>query len=160
MKILLCEDVERLGWLGDIVEVNDGYARNYLLPQGLAGHATEANIKALAEEKSRRSQQRKLVHKKAQAVADAVNGAETTITAKANEQGHLFGSVTQQDIATKLREQGFEIADDMVRLAEHIKQVGTHEVTLKIAAELTANISVTVISQDETNESVDKDSEQ
>ena len=158
MKVLLCEDVEELGWFGDVVEVKDGYARNYLLPQGVATMPTEANVKSLAEEKAKRAEFRKLAFEKLEQVASAVEGAEAVVAAKANEQGHLFGSVSERDIATNLREQGFEVSDEMVRLDGHIKEVGTHEVTLKISAELTAKISVVVVSQDEKVESVDEDS--
>jgi large subunit ribosomal protein L9 len=148
MKVLLCEDVQDLGWLGDVVEVKDGYARNYLLPEGIATVPTEANIKALAGAKAKRAEERKLTFEKLGQVAEAVEGAEAVLAAKANELGHLFGSVTERDIAANLREQGFEIADDMVQLAEHIKEVGTHEVALKIGPDLTANISVVVVSED------------
>ena len=86
-------------------------------------------------------------------------GAEVVIAANANEQGHLFGSVGQRDIAENLRQQGFEVADGMVPPSEHIKEVGTHEVTLKIGPELSAKISVVVVSQDQTIEPVDEDSE-
>ena len=157
MKVLLCEDVENLGWFGDVVDVKDGYARNYLLPQGVGTVPTEANIKSLADEKAKRSEFRKVALAKLAQVASAVEGAEAVLAAKANEQGHLFGSVSERDIATNLREQGFEISDGMVRLDGHIKDVGTHEVTLKIAAELTAKVSVVVVSQDEKVESIDED---
>ena len=158
MKVLLCEDVEELGWFGDVVEVKDGYARNYLLPQGVATVPTEANVKSLAEEKTKRVELRKLAFEKLEQVASAVEGAEAVVAAKANEQGHLFGSVSERDIATNLREQGFEVSDNMVHLDGHIKEVGTHEVALKISAELTAKVSVVVVSQDEKVESVDEDS--
>ncbi len=157
MKVLLCEDVEELGWFGDVVEVKDGYARNYLLPQGVATVPTEANVKSLAEEKTKRAEFRKLAFAKLEQVASAVEGAEAVVAAKANEQGHLFGSVSKRDIATNLREQGFEVSDNMVHLDGHIKEVGTHEVTLKLSAELTAKVSVVVVSQDEKVESVDED---
>jgi large subunit ribosomal protein L9 len=157
MKVLLCDDVENLGWLGDVVEVKPGYARNYLLPCGLAKVPTEANMKALADEKGRRANERKQARTRLEAVAKAVEGAEAVVAAKANEQGHLFGSVSERDIGKNLREQGFDVSDAMVQLGEHIKEVGTHEVTLRVAADLQATISVVVVSQDETVESVDKD---
>ena len=160
MKILLSEDVENLGYLGDVVEVKDGYARNYLLPQGVGVVPTEANIKSLANAKSKASEKRRVTLDRLETVAKAVEGAEAVVAAKANEQGHLFGSVGQHDIAGNLRDQGFEITDDMVKLAEHIKEVGTHEVTLKIAAELTAKVSVVVVSQDETVEPADENTEE
>jgi large subunit ribosomal protein L9 len=147
MKVLLCEDVKKLGWLGDVVEVERGYARNYLLPQGLAKVATEANIKAIAKEKTGRTEQRVRERQQLEQVAKAVEGAEAVIAAKANEQGNLFGSITGRQIAANLRAQGFEVADDFVQLPEHIKQVGTHEVTIKFADDLTATIKVVVVSE-------------
>jgi len=153
MKVLLCSDVKELGWLGDVVEVNSGYARNYLLPQGLAKVATEGNIRALAQEKAKRAEQRIQEHKRLEAAAAAVDGAEAVLAAKANELGHLFGSVGARDIALNLREQGFAVADDIVRLSENIKQVGTTQVTLKYAAELTATVNVVVVAASEGTES-------
>ena len=147
MKILLCEDIQKLGWLGDVVEVSEGYARNYLLPQGLAKPATEASIRAIAEEKAKRAELRKLEGKRRQKAAEAVNGAEAVVAAKANEQGHLFGSVTAEQIAANLRSQGFEVKDDVVHLPEHIKQVGTHSVTLEFGEGITATVSVVVVAE-------------
>ena len=160
MKVLLCEDVENLGFLGDVVEVNAGYARNYLLPQQIAIAPSEANIKSLSEAKVKRAEERKLVHKQLARAAEVVEGAEAVLAAKANELGHLFGSVTRRDIAANLRDQGFEVADEMVQLSEHIKQVGTHEVTLKITPDLTANISVIVVSEDKAIESTGEETEE
>ena len=145
MKVLLCEDIKKLGWLGDVVEVNDGYARNYLLPQGLAKVATKDSVRAIAEEKTRRAEQRIQQGERLEEAAKAVEGAEAVVAAKANEQGHLFGSVTSRQIAANLREQGFEVADEIVHLPEHIKQVGTHAVTLKYRDDLTVTVNVVVV---------------
>ena len=145
MKVLLVTDIKALGWLGDVVEVSEGYARNYLLPQGLANVVTEANLKAIAEEKKRRAEQRKLGRKRLEEVAAAVEGAEAVLAAKANEQGVLFGSVTPSDIAGNLREQGFEVPDDVVAMGGHIKEVGTHSISLKFAPDLAATVSVVVV---------------
>jgi large subunit ribosomal protein L9 len=145
MKVLLCEDIQKLGWLGDVVEVNEGYARNYLLPQKLAKPATEASIRAIGEEKAKRAELRKLEGKRREEAAKAVDGAEAVLAAKANEQGHLFGSVTAHDIAANLRSQGFEVTDEVVQLHEHIKEVGTHDVTLQFGAEAKATVKVVVV---------------
>jgi len=145
MKVLLCEDIKNLGWLGDVVEVKEGYARNYLLPQGLAKIATEANIKAIAKEKAKRAEQRIRERKRLEAAVEAVDGAEVVLAVRANEQGVLFGSITARQIAVNLREQGFEVADEVVQLPEHIKHVGTHKVTLQFAEDLTATVSVVVV---------------
>lgn len=145
MKVLLCEDIKKLGWLGDIVEVNEGYARNYLLPQGLARVATEGNIRALAKEKAARAEQRLRERRRIEKAAEAVKGAEAVLAARANEQGVLFGSVTEAMIGANLRSQGFEVADEIVKLPEHIKSLGTHEVTLRFTDDVTATVRVVVV---------------
>jgi len=149
MKILLCEDVSGLGWLGDVVEVKTGYARNYLLPQGLAKPAIEGNLRAIAKEKARRAEQRITHRKRLEGAAAAVEAAEAVVAAKANEQGVLFGSVGAAEIAANLRQLGFEVADEVVQLPEHIKNVGTHSVTLKFADDLTAQVNVVVVAEGE-----------
>ena len=141
MKVLLCEDIRELGWLGDVVEVNEGYARNYLLPQRLAKVASDGNIKALAKEKGKRSEQRLAVRKRMEAAVVAVEGAEVVLAAKANEQGGLFGSIAEKDIAANLRDQGVEVANGVVKLDEHLKHVGTHAVVLRFAEDLKATVS-------------------
>ena len=153
MKVLLCEDIDKLGWLGDVVEVRTGYARNYLIPQGLAKAANESSIRAIAEEKARRAEQRKLDGKRLEEAVKAIEGAEAVVAAKANELGHLFGSVNERHIAANLREQGFEVRDEIVQLPEHIKEIGTHSVTLKFRDDLTATINVVVVpeKQDESD---------
>jgi large subunit ribosomal protein L9 len=145
MRILLCEDIRGLGWLGDVVDVNDGYARNYLLPQGLGKPATVSNLRAIAKDKVSRAEERKLEAEQTKKVAEAVEGAEAVVAAKANEQGILFGSVGPAQIAQNLRDQGFEVADEDVAMDEHIKNVGTAEVKLKFADDLTATVSVVVV---------------
>jgi large subunit ribosomal protein L9 len=147
MKVLLCDDIEKLGYLGDIVEVKTGYARNYLIPQGLAKVPSEGNVRSLAQEKSTRAEQRKLERRRLEKVTASVEGAEVVLSRLANEQGHLFGSVTEKDIGENLRAQGFEIHDEMVRTGEHIKEVGTHEVSLKLASDLTAKVKVVVVAE-------------
>ena len=151
MKVLLCEDITKLGWLGDVVEVSVGYARNYLPPQGLAKTATQASIRAIAEEKAKRAEQRIEDSKRLENAAKAVDGAEAVVAAKANEQGHLFGSVNERQIAANLRAQGFEVADGIVQLSEHIKEVGSHSVTLKFAENVTATVNVVVVPEQQEN---------
>ncbi len=155
MKVLLCQDVERLGWFGDVVDVKTGYARNYLLPQRIAIVPTEVNIKSLEDERASRSQERKIATERLAQVVEKVDGAEAVVAAKANEQGHLFGSVAEKEIAANLREQGFEAPDDCVVLDEHIKEVGEYSVKLRFSPELTATVTVIVVSQDEDIEIAD-----
>ena len=140
IKVLLVEDVENLGWLGDVIEVNAGYARNYLLP-----------------EKAMRAEQRLHDMKRLESAAAAVDGAEAVVAATANEQGHLFGSVGKAQIAANLREQGFEVSDDVVQLRENIKAVGTSEVTLKFTDELNVKVSVVVVAAGGEGKSVEQE---
>lgn len=147
MKVLLCEDIRKLGWLGDVVEVNEGYARNYLLPQRLAKVASDGNIKAISKEKAKRAEQRLAERKRIESAVAAVEGAEAVLAAKANEQGVLFGSIAEKDIAANLRDQGFEVANEVVKLDEHIKHVGTHAVVLKFSDDMTATVSVVVVAE-------------
>ncbi len=147
MKVLLCEDIQKLGYFGDVVDVAEGYARNYLLPEGLAIVPTEDNLRSLADEKARRAEQRIKERERLESVAEKTKGAEAVIAAKANELGHLFGSVTAKDIAANLREQGFEVADEVVKLKEHIKQTGVYTVNLKFTDELAVPVTVTVVAE-------------
>ena len=158
MKVLLCEDIRKLGWLGDVVEVAEGYARNYLLPQGKAQVATEGNIRAIAKAKAARAEERLKEQKQMMAAAEAVSGAEAVLAAKANEHGVLFGSISEKMIAANLREQGFAVADNVVKLSEHIKEVGSHEVTLKFADEVTATVTVVVVAE-KTDEETENEEE-
>ncbi len=145
MKVLLVSDVRKLGWLGDVVDVADGYARNYLFPQGLAKAATDNNIKSIAKAKAARAEERKFERQQLEKACQAVEGKEAVIAAAVNELGHLFGSVFRHDIAKNLREQGFEVADEIVMLHEHIKEVGTYSVKLEFADDLVAHVSVVVV---------------
>jgi large subunit ribosomal protein L9 len=161
MKVLLYEDVDGLGYYGDVMNVKDGYARNYLLPQGLAAVPSESKIKAMAEEKVRRSEQRNLVRKQLEKLAESVEGSVVEITANANDLGHLFGSVTERDIAEQLRQKGFEIKDTMVRLNNgHIKEVGTYDVSVKIAQDLKAGVQVRVVSEQQQQQQQEQQQEQ
>jgi large subunit ribosomal protein L9 len=145
MKVLLTGDVKKLGWLGDVVEVADGYARNYLFPQRLAKMATDNNIKTIAKAKAKHAEERRLLHAQLEKVVHAVEGAEVVIAAAANEQGHLFGSVFRHDIANNLRSQGFEVRDDDIAVYEHIKEVGSYKIKLEFMDDLTATINLVVV---------------
>lgn len=149
MKVLLLEDIEKLGYLGDVIEVKQGYARNYLLPQRLATVPTEQAIKGIAQERIARAEQRKLALEQLKKACQAVEGAEVVVSAKTNEQGHLFGSVSEKDIAENLQQQGFQVTAKMIRMDENIKEVGEHKVHIRFAAELVQTIKVTVVAQQE-----------
>lgn len=160
MKVLLCQDIDKLGWYGDVVDVRDGYARNYLLPYGLATIPTDEKIADMATERAKRAEERKHVLEQLVKIAETVDGAEVVIAANANAQGHLFGSVAEKDIAENLREQGFEIKESMVALGGHIKELGTHEVKLKVAQGVPTKVTVVVVSQDENIGTDDEESKE
>jgi large subunit ribosomal protein L9 len=122
---------------------------------------SESKIRMMAEEKSRRSEQRRLVREQLEKLAEAVNGSVVEITANANDLGHLFGSVTERDVAELLRQKGFEIKDSMVRLSGgHIKELGTFDVSLKIAQDLRAGVQVRVISEQQQQQQQQQQQEQ
>jgi large subunit ribosomal protein L9 len=145
MKVLLHDDVDGLGYLGDVVEVSDGYARNYLIPKKIAVQPTEANIKTIQKERAKQVEIRDLARKKLVKVAEEVNGAQVSIVALANEQGHLFGSVGPDEIARSLQEKGFEVRSKQVRLQEHIRELGEYEVKLHFAENVDAAVQVQVV---------------
>ena len=157
MKVLLVTDVDKLGWFGDDVEVADGFARNYLLPEKMAVVPTEAKLRSLQQETAKRAEQRLQDVERLKQAVEAVEGAEAVIASKANEQGHLFGSVAAHEIAANLREQGFSVADEIVQLQENIKEVGTRQVELKFADDLKVTVNVVVVAQqDDASESSDQ----
>ncbi len=147
MKVLLCTDIDNLGYIGEVVEVKNGYARNFLLPQGYATVPTEANIASLAQAKEEAAKKRMQKRQKLEDLLQRLEGAEAVIAENANEQGHLFGSVTEKNIAENLQKQGFEISDKMIRMHEHLKEIGTHIVDISIAQDLNTQINVVVVSQ-------------
>jgi len=144
MKVLLHDDIEGLGYLGDVVEVSDGYARNYLLPRKLVAPPTEANIKAIQKEKVHQVDLRRLAREKLIKIAEQVNNAQLTISALANEQGHLFGSIGPEDIARALQEKGFEVQAKHVRLPDHIRQLGAYDVKLHFGENIDTIVQVQV----------------
>ncbi|MBC7945057.1 MAG: 50S ribosomal protein L9 [Burkholderiales bacterium] len=148
MQVILMERISSLGQLGDIVKVRDGYARNFLIPQGKARRATEANI---AEVQSKRVELEKAQN---QALASAqervakIDGLMVQITQKAGADGRLFGSVTNADIAAALEAQGFEIERGQIRLTNGpLKQIGDHPVPIVLQADITATIMVSVLGE-------------
>lgn len=148
MEIILMEKVVNLGNLGDVVKVKDGYARNFLIPQGKAKRATKANMEAFA---ARKAELERVAAEKlaaAQARAEKLNGFELTISRKAGVDGRLFGSVTNVDIAEALQAQGFDVARSEVRMPEGpFKAVGEYELTLALHSDVEAQIKVSVVAE-------------
>ncbi|QEM68040.1 50S ribosomal protein L9 [Geobacter sp. FeAm09] len=144
MKVILKENIETLGHIGDIVKVAPGYARNYLVPKGFAIEATEKNAKALEHAKRQLAYKKNKSLEAARALAAKLEGVAIELVHQAGEEGKLFGSVTNMEIAAFLTEKGFDIDRKKIVLAEPIKQVGEVSVPVKIHPEVVANLKVTV----------------
>lgn len=146
MKVILKEAVENLGDLGEVVNVKPGFARNYLLPKGLAYTASEANLQLVEEEHALAQERAKRDYLEAKRRASQLEGVSLTFTAKAGEEGRLFGSITNIDIADRLAEQGldFEIDRRRVVVAESIKDLGVHTATVRLFSEVEVEIEVNV----------------
>lgn len=148
MQVILLEKITNLGSLGDVVKVKDGFARNYLIPQGKAKRATPENVKLLEEKRAELERLQADKFTVAQALAEKINGLMVQITQRAGVDGHLFGSVTNVDICEALRAQGHIIEKSQVRMpAGPIKQIGDHSITLSLHTDVTATITVSVLGE-------------
>ena len=144
VNLILREDVPKLGNAGDAVSVKPGYARNYLLPQGKAVLASEAKMKELAHHKRLISEKVARELKDLNATRDRLEQFELAVEAQAGEEGRLFGSVTAIQIAELIAEKGIEIDRRKIDLAEPIKEVGEHQVPVRLHREVTANVKLKV----------------
>jgi len=146
MQIILLEKVANLGNLGDVVKVKDGFGRNFLIPQGKAKRATEANKAEFAARRVELEKQQAVILSAAQARGEKLNGFVVTIAQKAGVDGRLFGSVGNGDIAEALVAQGFEVVKAEVRLpVGPLKTIGDHAVTVALHHDVTVDITVTVV---------------
>jgi len=151
MKIILLKDVKNLGQEGEIYEVRDGYARNYLIPNGFAIEANEKNIKKIEEVKRRVALKREKLQKEAEALQKKLNKISVTIEASAGEEEKLFGSVTSEDIAIALKQQhDIQIDRHQVHLEEPIKKLGIYKVPIHLLGEISAELKVWVVEKKET----------
>jgi large subunit ribosomal protein L9 len=147
MKVILKEDVKSIGSMGQVVDVSDGFARNYLVPRGLAVEANVKNIRSLEHEKKVIQEKARKVKNSVQDLADRLANMTVVIKTKAGEEGKLFGSVTTMDIAEQLKNQGIEIDKKKISLDEPIKRLGTYAVNLRLHSEITAQVNVQVIEE-------------
>lgn len=148
MEVILKEDIVDLGKMGEVVRVRDGYARNYLLPRGLVLVANKKNLKGFEHQKRVIGAQREKVVKQAQGLSDKLAAVSLVIAVKTGEEGKLFGSVTNMDIERALREKGFDIERRKIHLDEPIKNLGDFEVPVRLAADVTATIRVSVVPEE------------
>jgi len=146
VKLILKEDVDSLGESGEVVTVKPGYARNYLIPHGLAYEASEANVQRLEEEKARAEERAKRDYLEGRRRAAQLEGVSLSFQARAGEEGKLFGSVTSADIADRLNERGldFEVDRRRIALSEPLKEIGVFTVPIRLHADVEVEVEVRV----------------
>ncbi len=147
IEVILREDVKTLGQAGEMVRVKPGYARNYLLPQGLAYEATEGNRKRIAAETRARASRNDAERSEAQLLATTLGALKLNLTGKAGEEGKLFGSITTQDIADALAREGHTVDKRRIELEHPIKTLGEHPVTVRLHPDVNAEVRVSVTSE-------------
>ena len=145
MKLLLCKNVDKLGIVGDVVDVSSGFARNFLLPQRLATEPTETNMRALAEARRLAELERKRHRTELEKLAERLKEVEVTIRARANETGALYGSVGPKEIVQALAEEGYYVKSEQIVLPHAIRQLDNTEVDLRLAPDLNTTIKVWVV---------------
>jgi len=148
MQVILLEKVVNLGGLGDVVKVKDGYARNYLLPQGKATRATPESLAEFEKKRSALEQAQTQALSAAQEKGAKLEGLMVQITQKAGVDGRLFGSVTNYDIIEALKTQGFEVERSMIRLPQGpLKTVGDHEIGIALHTDVVVHIKISVLGE-------------
>lgn len=145
MKVILVENVDRLGNIGDIITVKDGYARNYLIPKNKAKPATPGNMKMLESLKKKKAEEDAKIKALAQALGDKISKISLTIPAQAGEEEKLFGSISNDMIAEALAEEGISIDKRDIVIEEPIKSLGVYQVTVKISPEVKTNLKVWIV---------------
>jgi large subunit ribosomal protein L9 len=147
MEVILIRDVPKLGKAGDVVKVKNGYARNYLIPKGLAILANQKTIKALENQRKIILAKAERERKKLESLAEKLEGMSLTVYRKTIEEDRIFGSVSPVDILNMLKEKGIEIEKSQITLEEPIKRLGTFEVPIKLSSDKIINIKVEVLEE-------------
>lgn len=144
MEVILREDVPHLGTIGDVVKVRPGYARNYLLPRGLASVADKRNLRSLEHERRLVDEKRRRALGAAETLSKQLSALRIVIPARAGEEGKLFGSVTNIDIERALADKGMQVERRRIRLDEPIKTLGEHKVPVSLSVGVVSELTVTV----------------
>jgi len=146
MEVILNQDVDKLGKSGQVVKVKDGFAHNFLIPNGLAMPSTAANLKRLKQEKQRKVLQLEKIKQEAEALKEKLGSLSLTLAVLAREETEeLYGSVAAMDIAAALKEEGFDIDKDSICLDEPIKSLGIYEIPINLHPEISAKVKVWVV---------------
>ena len=148
MQVILREDIDKLGKIGDLVKVKDGYGRNFLIPLKKAIEATPKNVNAMEHARKMVSDRLRKLKKEAAADAENIKALSLTIKAKAGEEGKLFGSVTSMDIAEAAAAQGIKIDRRKIHLEEPLKRLGEFTVPVKLHADVVVDLKVTVVAEE------------
>ncbi|MCX5781428.1 MAG: 50S ribosomal protein L9 [Elusimicrobia bacterium] len=157
MKVILRSDIVNVGRQGEIKEISDGFARNYLIPKSLVMEADEKNLKIWEKEKIKLEKQRESLISEKKELAEKIEKISLTITVKVGENGKLFGAVTVSDIAEAFEEKGFKINKHDILLAESLKEVGAYTVNVRLHPEVTAQAKVWVVEEKIENNAEKKD---
>ena len=160
MDVILTENVKGLGSIGDVVKVKPGYGRNFLVPQGLAVEASARNIKELEHHKRQLARKAEKLSKEAADIKARIEAVECSFVHKASDEGKLFGSVTSKEIAEALAAKGIEIDRRKILLDHAIKELGKHQVEIKLNAGVNATIKVDVVSEEAAAQTAETNSEQ
>jgi large subunit ribosomal protein L9 len=145
MEVILREDIEKLGHRGDVVKVAPGFARNFLIPRKLAVQASDSNRKIVAQERDAWLRKEAKLKSESEDLAKMLSAVKLTISQRAGEDGHLFGSVTSKDVAELLEKQGYQIDRKKVVLEDNIRQTGEYKVPVKLHREVTAEVTLNVV---------------
>ena len=145
MNVILIQDVEKLGSLGDTITVKDGFARNYLIPRKIAIEATPGALKMLEQKKRKQERLDQKIKEECQGIAKKLEEISTTISMEAGEDDKLFGAVTSEMIAESLQAEGIEIDKRKIELEEPIKSLGVYNIDIKLHAEVTAQVRIWVV---------------
>jgi len=148
MEVILKEDITNLGKIGEVVRVRDGFARNYLLPRGLVLLANKKNLKVFEHQKKVVADQKQKIMRDAQTVGDQLSGVSLTIAMRSGEEGRLFGSVTNMQIEKALKAKGLSVDRRKIHLDEPIKNIGDYEIPIRLSADLTVPLKLSVIPEE------------
>ena len=154
-KILLSESVRHVGRVGDVVDVAPGYARNYLIPRGLAVEPTKANLKKVEVRKQEILKQEQELRAKQEKIISKLQSVEVTLERRANEQGHLFGSVGANDIAHALQGLGYEVEASDINLSTKLDQIEKYTVEVKFASDLSTDVKVWIAPDADSKAAID-----
>ncbi len=145
MEVILNKDVDKIGKAGTVVKVKDGFARNFLIPNGLAVPLTSGNLKTLEQEKQKKVLESEKIKKDSQELKLRLEALSLTIPALSKEEDKLYGSITAQDIANALKDEGLEIEKTSIELDDHIKSLGIYEVPIRLHPEVLAKVKVWIV---------------